>query len=290
MGLLALVGLMSISVLRGDSRESSAIDAISSEVVREAFVASCDGYSTDELLVRDELRNQFLDEIAGRIRMPVDLGMERHALLKLLGLRKAGKLNHPATRRAPSHDDTVFPIAEVASRAVMNRHRVTTDTILADPKLRAELQDEAEKIAANVDAYSVRKAVLSLRKRRALKPELVLKAVDWPREVLSVRLSELRKQLAAGQVASNPGIYMFRDETGYLYVGEADNLSRRLTQHASESDRVSLADYISENDPNRISVELHIFPKDSPASKVSSRRAYESELIRSRTPKFNVRP
>jgi hypothetical protein len=39
-----------------------------------------------------------------------------------------------------------------------------------------------------------------------------------------------------------------------------------------------------------VTIELHIFPKTSPARKLTVRRAYESELIRSREPKFNVRP
>ena len=288
--MLTIVGLTWPLASWGDGAVESTVDVPGTEVVREAFIASCDGYSTDELLVRDRLRDAFLNEVADRIGMPIDEQLERALLLKLLGLRKAGKLKYPATRRAPTSDEAVFPIAEIASHAVMDRHRVTTDTILADPNLRAELQAEAEKISADADAYAVRKAVLSLRKRRQLKPELVLKVVDWPREVLSMQLSVLREKLANGEISSGPGIYLFRDETGYLYIGEADDLARRLAQHASESDRVSLADYISANDPDRITVELHVFPHESPAREVTARRAYESELIRSRAPKFNVRP
>jgi hypothetical protein len=288
---MLLIGVLSCAPATiGDDANPSLGHPLSTQVIRDAFVANCDGYSTDELLVRDDLRKSFVRDVADRLRIPVDETLERTALLKLLGLRKAGKLNHNATRRAPRSDEAAFPIAEIASRAVMDRHRVTTDTMLADPRLLAELQSEAEKISADVDPYSIRKSVLSLRKRRQLKPELVLKVVDWPRNVQSMRLSTLRQQLADGRISSSPGVYLFRDETGYLYIGEADNLARRLAQHASESDRVSLAQYIAENNADRITVELHVFPKDSPANRVTARRAYESELIRSREPKFNVRP
>tara|TARA_R110002049_G_scaffold285698_4_gene467148 strand:+ start:337679 stop:338497 length:819 start_codon:yes stop_codon:yes gene_type:complete len=259
-------------------------------IIRESFVATSDGFSSDELLLQDPLRDAFLQEVSRRLGHPLDGGQQRSALLKLLGLRKAGKLNHPATRRSRPSDDSVFAVAEIASRAVMDRHRVTSDTILADPELRAELKSEAERIDPGVDLYQVRKAVLSLRKRRQLKPELVLKAVDWSRQVQSMQIAELKERLRADAISKGPGIYLFRDVSGYLYVGEADNLAARLSQHVKGSDRASLADYLGQHGGDEISVELHIFPKDSPAAKVTARRAYESELIRSREPKFNVRP
>jgi hypothetical protein len=37
-------------------------------------------------------------------------------------------------------------------------------------------------------------------------------------------------------------------------------------------------------------VEVHAFPVDSRANEVVIRRAYESELIRSRRPRFNILP
>ena len=274
----------------GVAEEENVID-IPASAVREAFVANNDGYSSDEVLVRDSLREPFLEDLSKRISRERDRELERSALLKLLALRKAGKLDHPATRRSASVDDDLMPIAEIASRVVMDRHRVSSDTILADPILRDELQREAAKIVADIDAYHLRKSVLSLRKRRGLRPELVLKAVvDWPRDIQSMRLSELKERLAADQVSEGPGIYMFRDRTGYLYIGEAENLSKRLRQHAKDSDRASLSDYLYRHADREITVELHVFPKQSQASQRTARRAYESELIRSRNPRLNVRP
>jgi len=263
---------------------------LDASLIREAFIASSQGYSSDELLIRDSLRDSFLHVISQRLGRAIDEDLQRAALLKLLALRKAGKLDHPATKRSPPADADLFAVAEIASRIVMDRHRVTSDTMLADPRLRSELQQEAEKVISGVDAYAVRKGVLSLRKRRQLKPELVLKVVQWPREVQSMRLSELRLRVEQSQLPAQPGIYLFRDETGYLYIGEADRLSRRLAQHVAGSDRASLAEYLSQSKEDEITVELHIFPSDSPARQVIPRRAYESELIRSRSPKFNVRP
>ncbi|MEL6895715.1 MAG: GIY-YIG nuclease family protein, partial [Planctomycetota bacterium] len=160
-----------------------------------------------------------------------------------------------------------------------------------------------------------RRAMLRLRKTRALKPELVLRVANWERKVVTLSLSQAVADLfASSDSAKNearqeriprlPGIYLFRDSTGYLYIGEAANLRTRLTTHLTESDRPGLADYLGRvgglNQDReesltgvkrqQISVELHIFAKDSPAKKVAIRRAYESELIRSRRPTLNVRP
>ena len=91
-------------------------------------------------------------------------------------------------------------------------------------------------------------------------------------------------------VPDKPGICILRDPTGYLYVGESSSLRFRVNHHLDHSDRKSLAHYLWSNGNQEITVELHVFPKDSPAKDKTKRRAYESELIRSRKPKFNLAP
>ena len=260
-------------------------DAPSTAAIAEAFRETSNGFSTDELMIRNALRSNFLSKLG------ISTGGEdeRDAILRLLQLRKSGKLNVKATRRGPPADEKIFATAEIAARVLIDRHRVSLDTILADPRLLAELQAEAMKIDRDVDAYSICKAVLSLRKRRSLKPELVLKVANWDREITTHSLTEIERMLSDGELPDLPGVYLFRASEGYLYVGEAKSLAKRLTEHLSGSDRKSLAAVLA-SDPTSISVELHRFPKDSPARNVSVRRAYESELIRSRNPKLNVRP
>ncbi len=256
--------------------------------VRTVFIATHEGFSSDELLITDRLRNRFLDQLFAN-RSPSNI-QQRDALLRLLQLRKSGKLKAPATQRGPRIDDSVSPIAEIAARVVADRHRVSTDTLLADPVLREELQKEARRISPGVDAYAIRKSLLQLRKKRQLRPELVLRVADWDREIQTFTLEKIREELMQGELPRQPGVYLFRNHEGYLYIGEASDLSARLKQHLTESDRASLANYLASTEAATVSVELHIFPKDSPASKVTVRRAYESELIRSRQPKFNARP
>ncbi len=268
---------------------SQASDSLDSQIAA-AFVKSSQGFSADEVIIRDDLREAFLAELAENGREVQSPSDERDYLLSLLRLRKTGKLTSRSTMRGESIDASVYPISEIAARVVMDRHRISTDAILADPVMRTELQQEAVKIAPHADAYTIRKAVLGLRKRRALKPELVLKVADWGRVIQTHSLSDLKSKLEQDAVSAGPGIYLFRVPSGYLYIGEAKNLAERLTTHLSESDRASLAAYLSGDKAEEVTVELHVFSTNSPAMKVTQRRAYESELIRSRQPKFNVRP
>jgi hypothetical protein len=280
----------------------------------QAIAIAGQGYSADEILISDELREVVLDQVALELPQPPGDDQQRLLWLRMLNLRKAGKLPLSTKRRGNSVDESLLPVAELAVRAVVDRHRVTTDIVLADPRLRAELQTEAELIYPGVDAYGIRKAVLSLRKRRSLKPELVLKVADWKRQVYTHTVPELKKLLRENAIPHYPGVYLFRSPQGYLYIGEASDLADRLAQHLGGSDRASLAEFlartghartshegvdqsgleatdqVASNPDESVSVELHVFDPQSPAAQVTMRRAYESELIRSRNPRFNLRP
>jgi predicted GIY-YIG superfamily endonuclease len=83
---------------------------------------------------------------------------------------------------------------------------------------------------------------------------------------------------------------ILRDESGYLYIGEARSLRTRVAKHLDHSDRKTLAHYLWEKGERDIVIELHAFKPDSGAKRQAARRAYESELIASRNPRFNLRP
>lgn len=278
-----LMMLLAFGVLPAStSAESSLPD---DAAIVAAFAKSHDGYSSDELMIRDDLRDRFLRALQPE-RQPIDAAAERDAVLRLLKLRKAGKLTPKATRRGRSVDVSWRPIAEIAARAVMDRHDVTTDQMLADPLLLKELHDEAAGLTEEVDDYAVRKSILALRKVRRLRPELVMRVAQWDRQIRTVPLTELSE----ARIPEQPGVYLFRSDAGYLYIGEASNLAKRMSDHLSGSHNAALAKRIVSGDADRVTVELHVFGKSSPARKSSVRQAYESELIRSRHPKYNLRP
>lgn len=277
--------------------------------IREAFRRAHDGFSSDELLIRQTLTDQFLRELgllasadstrisasanesaqsdSDQFRSQEKLAdLQRESLRRLINLRKAGRLDVPTRRRSQTESLPHPMVAEIAVRTLLDRHQVTTDDVLIDPRLRAELQREAEKLQPGVDADRVRKAVLKLRKVRQLRPELVLRVAQWKRRVVTMDLEDVDPATLPEQ----PGVYLFRDQSGYLYIGEAEDLAERMCQHFTGSHNTALSKLLEERHSSDVSLELHVFSADSPASRVRMRRAYESELIRSRQPAFNLRP
>ena len=157
---------------------------------------------------------------------------------------------------------------------------------MTDPALRSQFDAIVVKLNPKADLYLTRKAAFQLRKTRRLRPELISRLADWGRKVQMHVIDDLRKSV--GVVEPHPGIYIFRDQTGYLYIGQTENLRKRMAEHLAESHNASLAKYLKS--AQAATVELHSFDPKSRAKEVRVRRAYESELIRSRKPRFNVLP
>lgn len=255
------------------------------DVVRLAYLEVYDGWSTDEVLLQTKRNDQFLAEC--RRRMPDIPSFDFN--WSLLNLRKAGGLRDiSTTKRRRDKSDSYIHAAEIAARFLEDRYSVNTDRVLCDPKLRAEYDKEAKKVAPNVEPYLLRKASLTLRKSRRLQPELVLRVADWKKDIVAMPAMEAENE--PGKVPEKPGVYIFRDATGYLYIGESSNLHDRIKKHLDRSDRQSLASYLATNGVKGVTLELHAFAKNSPARLKPMRRAYESELIRSRKPRFNLAP
>ncbi len=266
-------------------------DVIKRAVVN-AFAAVHDGWSSDEVVLQDDLQDHFLQ--ACREACPeVDAATFNWTLINL---RKANQLgDYSVTKRNSHRHDTYRHAAEIAARLVTDRHEVSTDRMICDPKLRSDFDRIASEIAPNVDTYRLRKAAFGLRKSRRLRPELVVRVANWGREIRTASVESLREDTSV--IPETPGVYLFRDATGYLYIGEAADLRKRLAKHLNVSDRAALANYLTHKaapsdatQHGQIVVEMHLFPASSPASQTRMRRAYESELIASRRPRFNVRP
>jgi predicted GIY-YIG superfamily endonuclease len=252
--------------------------------VRLAFRETHDGWSADEVLVHDQRNAAFLKRC--RERLPET--PERDFNWTLLNPRKADTLRVKATRRAPMRHDDYFHAAEIAARFLHDKYGQSIDRILCDPQRRREFDTAARATAPGVSAYRLRKAALSLRKARRLRPELVVRVADWDKRVLTLPAERIAED--ADSVPCQPGIYIFRDTSGYLYVGESADLRDRLAKHLDGSDRHSLARYFADQGIDDVTVEIHAFAPDSNGRRVAMRRAYESELIRSRKPRFNLAP
>lgn len=281
---LAFCVALTVGMPAGVIWSSEAPRAELTRVVEQAFREVHDGWSVDEVLVNDKLNTAFLE----RCRHALPAATARQCNWALLNLRKTGKLGVSVTRRASQRHDDYFHAAEVAARLLYDKYGETIDRLLCDPQRRKEFDDVAQAAAPGVSAYLLRKAGLSLRKARRLRPELVVRVADWEKEVLTLSAAQIVQDPAL--VPTKPGVYIFRDISGYLYIGESVNLRVRLQKHLDQSDRRSLARYFAERGISDVRVELHAFAPDSKARVESLRRAYESELIRSRKPRFNVAP
>jgi hypothetical protein len=277
-GLGILVGLV-----RAADDEPPARSALMS-AVRRAFQDVHDGWSADEVLVQDDLNAAFLRRCR-ELAPTADAGQ---CNWMLLNLRKSGKLDVPTTQRDLRRHDAYFPAAEIAARFLYDRHQLTIDRILCEPERRREFDELAQELAPGVPADRLRKAALGLRKARELRPELVTRVADWGREIVSHSARQIVENPQL--VPARPGVYVFRDATGYLYIGESVNLRTRVTKHLNQSDRESLAQNLWKDGIEGITVELHAFDPDSQARSQTVRRAYESELIRSRRPRLNIAP
>jgi len=264
---------------------SAAVKRKLKDVARVAYVSASDGWSTDEVLLQDELNRKYLSEC--RARMPDVRDFDFN--WTLINLRKAGELSDVKTSRRRRDDpDEYLSAAEITARFLEDRHGVNTDRVLCDPELRTEYDRMARELAPQVEPYLLRKASLTLRKSRRLSPELVLRVADWKRVIVTLPAGEAVNDIA--RIPSGPGVYIFRDASGYLYIGESSDLRSRVKKHLDQSDRQSLAVFFQRQGVQGVTIELHAFDPASDARLKPSRRAYESELIRSRKPRFNLAP
>ncbi len=252
------------------------------EIVREAFLATHRGYSSDDVVICDILNDQFIDLC--RSRLPNVSDKEFNWLL--LNLRKRGKLGSVSTKHKRINYDDFLHASEIAARFINDKYGVNTDRAFCDPQLRREFDNVALSVAPEIAPYLLRKGAFKLRKNRKLRPELVPRVADWEVQVLD--FPSQRVVESPGIVPRKPGVYIFRDKSGYLYIGESSNLHLRVKKHLDHSDRKSLARYFWDNGLRAVVIEVHIFDPKSNARFKAHRRAYEASLIQSRHPRFNI--
>jgi len=253
------------------------------EVVRAAFLEVHRGRSTEDVVIDDRLNEQFLALCLGSAPGISKLDLNQ----TLFNLRKSATLGPVVTAPVErKRHDSYAHAAEIAARHVEDKYEVTIDHVLCDPDLRREFDSVALQITPNVDTYLLRKAALGLRKKRKLRPELIKRVADWGSVVEKHAAADLLEDLDL--IPRKPGVYLFFDTTGYLYIGEASNLRTRVAGHLDHSDRKALARYLWEKGHADLQVELHSFDRESKGNRAGPRRAYESSLIRSRNPRFNI--
>jgi len=253
------------------------------DIVRRSFFATHGGRSPDDVVIDDTLNEAFVAACLRELPngAPADLNWT------LLSIRKQppglGKIT--TVKRRDNHEEYIH-IAEIAARHMEDKHHLTIDQVLCDPATRQEFDAIAQSISPDVSTYLLRKAALKLRKGRQLPPERFKRIANWRTEVTRHKAKTL---IANSElIPRRPGVYLFLDRTGYLYIGEAGNLRGRVEKHLDHSDRKAVARYLWDNGVTDLEIEIHAFCEDSDGNKVTCRKAYEAELIRSRKPSLNI--
>lgn len=245
----------------------------------QAFLRIRDGFSPDRVVADPELNAQFLAACRQRGLTEPDERLN----LGLLNARKASALTDFKTERRTSFRDSdeYSFAAEIAIRFLERRDGVTLDQVICSPRRVSEFDSIARRISPGYTSLEYRWAALKLRKKRKLRPEL-LAQVCRPDQVVNSRVGSL--DLA--RVPTEQGVYIFFDLRETLYVGEAQNLRKRLAKHLEHSDNKGLARWLWERGSDDLNVEVQVLPQNTSAR---VRRAMEAELIRSRSPAFNVK-
>jgi hypothetical protein len=178
-----------------------------------------------------------------------------------------------------NQDDYSFA-SEIAVRFLERRDQVSLDSVLCDPNRAAQFDEVASRLAPGFSSFQYRWAALNLRKRRRLRPEILAKVVP-PEQVASCKVSELD----VGKIPIRSGLYLFIQPGSVLYVGECQNLRKRIRKHLDHSDNKGFAHWLWEHGTEDLHLEYHILPLKTPTR---VRKALEAELIRSRNPVFNI--
>jgi site-specific DNA-methyltransferase (adenine-specific) len=247
------------------------------KTVREAFLAIRRERSPDVVVADPTLNAQFLQECRNRGLFHSDAELNQC----LLNLRKSSDLQDIKSKRILVRNQGEFRFAsEIAARFLERKHNTSLDQILCDPNWAAELDEIASTIAPGFGFFEYRWAALNLRKKKALRPELLGRLVR-AESVKKVRASEIK----VSELPVRAGLYLFIDRVQVLYVGECQNLRKRITKHLDHSDNKGLAHWLWQNGVTDLFVEYHVLPATVSAR---ARKAMEAELIKSRKPIYNV--
>lgn len=117
----------------------------------------------------------------------------------------------------------------------------------------------------------------------------LLTGIDRP--TVGDRVAAMAALHNPGLVPAGPGAYLLFDTArrpGLLYVGEAANLRKRVSQHLKHSDRRSIAHHFFSHGLDDAAIEIHSFDPRSSARHRKFRRSYENLLIQSRHPALNL--
>jgi hypothetical protein len=227
------------------------------QIVRDAFLAVRDERSPDVVVADPDLNQQFLRECQNR-----GLSASPEVLNNcLLNLRKSGDLPDIKSKQASVRDQEDYRFAsEIAVRFLERRDHVSLDQVLCDPVRARELGEIAARLAPGFSAFEYRWAALNLRKTKRLRPELLGRVV-CAETVATQRAADIKTE----EIPARPGLYLFIEPSQVLYIGECQNLRKRIGKHLDHSDNKGLAHWLWQHGMPDLHVEYHVLPTGTSA-------------------------
>ena len=247
--------------------------------IRAAYLDTRQGYSSDRVVADPGMNKEFL----GRCR---SLGLDLHPKLinkTLLNLRKSGGLKGIKSKRTSFRNEDEYRFAsEMAIRFIERRDGVSLDVVICDPNLAIEFDGLASDLSPGFSPLQYRWAALNLRKKKKLSPEIVPKIV----KAASIKRYKISDVVIA-DIPKTQGIYFFIDtqEGITLYIGESENLQKRISKHLDHSDNKGLARWLWERGTDALWLDVQVLPDTTPTT---HRRGLEAELIKNHQPVFNT--
>jgi hypothetical protein len=254
--------------------------AMSDALIKEGFKEVRNGRCPEYVICDAILDERFL----ATARQLGAKGSDTELNTKLINLRKQKKLTDcPTTFRKQPDRNRHHYLNAVSNvvRLVERQFGKNVDDVICDPEMRSQFEAMLQFLSPQTSAFEARYAALSLRKANRLRPEPVGQII---RAVTSRLLSLVDLEDRISELPDTPGVYVFFDEGGTLYVGKADSLKRRIGDHISTWTYRDIIDSIRKSYRPDAFVAYHELPV-----KISPRElaAYETELIRSRNPQHN---
>ncbi len=203
------------------------------EAIKDAFLSTHEGFSSDRLLVDPNLNGAFIAQCA-KLGVPGNAAEINRMLLRL---RKASKFKTQFTPRhipiARAEFDRYSFAAEIAWKLARAEFPdASLDEILCDPK-KAELFDSlANDFAPGYKPVEYRWAAMRIRKRISPKDRKRAKANFTDFAVERFGKAKAINELDFNHIEEQSGLYLLRDESRKdLYLGETANLRARLIFH-----------------------------------------------------------
>jgi hypothetical protein len=251
-------------------------------LIAQAYLEIREGYSVDRVVADPALDRKFLR----RCRELALTGTDFDLNWKLFNGRKAKCFSElPKTKNyTVSRKDEFGFSSEIAIRYVQEQVRarfgreISLDKIICDPDLASEFDTIATRLAPGFTPLDYRWVALGVRKaagRYSIKAhELALPDFDILGPSNSIRTSRL---------PSKQGLYLFRCENESIFVGETDDLRRRIERHFNFGGRSGVPNWLY--DPGSRPISLGIVP--TPDLTPVERKIMELGVVNSFTPLLN---